>query len=160
MPIDTSPLVAQIKDLGFASGYWDLRGKVDFGAGTVSSFLDSRTALTTGGSYFGDQLSELLSVNFYVINESQGFAVDRFVIRLGPDGTSSFDNTSPAGAITDNAPSLWNGDPGLTSSLIFEGGVLSSPSVDENFGFGTILDSNGANYFIGRTGFQAIGIKA
>jgi hypothetical protein len=32
--------------------------------------------------------------------------------------------------------------------------------VDENFGFGTILDSNGANYFIGRTGFQAIGIKA
>lgn len=149
--------------LGFAGGFWDFRGRVDFSAGTVSTFPDgaTRTALPApSSSYSGDTLSSVLGAVFYMLHTNRsgtsGGTNDQSYLVIGAFGSSSVDNGGPP--TTGDQGTFWGGSP--LAGLVYEGGVLSSPTTDIDLGFGVITGSNGTQYFLGRVGFLAIGVKA
>lgn len=151
----------QASVIGYATGFWDFRGSVDFATGTVSTFPDdvTRTALPAAQSaYNGDALSELKTVSFYIIDEQLGVAgpgVDRSWVAAGAASSTSVDNGSPP--TTGDLGTRWNGS---VSLLQYEGGILSSPNTTINLGFGPITSSDTVQYYLGRIGFSAVGIKA
>jgi hypothetical protein len=153
----TTPKVDQL-EIGMAHGFWDYRGRVNFGTGVITLFADDppRTALPVPlSSYSGDLFSEAPFVLWSIIHTEAtavpgfGGASDQSKINIGASGSSTVDNATPVGDLG----TLWNG----TARLIQEGGVASSPTLDVNFGFGAIVGSNGASYYVGRIAFLAIG---
>jgi hypothetical protein len=164
MPTDTSPLVAQIKDLGFAYGAWDGAHYLDLATGTLTPTMANWHA-SPFAQYHGDTFSELLSIDFFMLfenNANQGSIT-------GGGGTSDQSNidvrvedagntlVSVSQGVHQLAPTVCTSD-GISGSnawyaeplsLYYEGGVRTST-----------LNDTGCLFFAGRVGFRAIGIKA
>ena len=164
MPTDTSPLVAQIKDLGFAYGAWDGAHYLNLAAGTLTPTMAGWHSSPTA-SYNGDAFSQLLQVAFFLIHVNsadQGSVLtgggtsdqSSIDVRVEDAGNTlvtvsqGFHAVLPAPSTSDgiSGSSPWYTQP---LSLYYEGGVRTST-----------LNDNGALFFAGRVGFKAIGIKA
>jgi hypothetical protein len=150
----TKPKFEEIEGApGFACGFWDFRGSVDFGSGVVSVFADdgpdpARTWVPSAGSaYNGDLLASVSSIAFYIIDSNKagfdGGTADYTLVGVSGPASTSID--SPIGDPGSDAGPIWDGTP---SGLVYEGGVLSS------------TPSHTGVWFIGRVGFIAVGIKA
>lgn len=157
--------INQVGGLGFACGVWDFRASINFGTGVITPFATdnvNRPALPIPfTSYSGDSFSQLLGLQFFIsdnfLGMPGGVGVDATWIFIGTPGSSGIDNSSGAPAPGDSG-TRWAGNPAL--GLVVEGGVVSSPTIDIDFGGGVIGGSSSAVYYVGRIGFQAIGIKA
>lgn len=157
MPTDTSPLVGQIKDLGFASGVLTYRGTIDFGAGTVTNFPEwsGRGLIAPQTVYNGDALSAVLQVRFGILMENisgfDGGSCDSARLVMGAPGSSNINvgaGSFPTQTAADTGNS-WDGSINPPpNELVYEGGLLTSTT------------GNGSSWYLGRIYFQAIGIKA